>query len=73
MQALHNRQPVILDPAEYEEWLSPTDRPPVHLLRILPDERMHIAPVKTATQAPAEPFPVTGNLFEKRVRASRAW
>jgi putative SOS response-associated peptidase YedK len=62
MQAFHNRQPVILDPEEYEEWLSPTDRPPVHLLRILPVEKMHIAPVEIAKLV--EPVPVTGNLFE---------
>lgn len=62
MQAFHNRQPVILDPAEYEEWLSPTDRSPVHLLRVLPDERMHIAPVEPAKAV--QPVPITGNLFE---------
>lgn len=42
----HNRQPVILDPSEYEEWLAPSERPPVHLLRILPAEKMAIAQVE---------------------------
>jgi hypothetical protein len=34
----------------------------VHLLRILPVEKMHIAPVEIAKLV--EPVPVTGNLFE---------
>lgn len=41
----HNRQPVILDPSEYEEWLAPGERSPVHLLRILPEEKMVITPL----------------------------
>lgn len=28
MQPIHNRQPVILNPSEYAEWLEPTERPP---------------------------------------------
>jgi putative SOS response-associated peptidase YedK len=35
MVEFHDRQPVILEPREYEEWLAPAERPPVHLLRIL--------------------------------------
>jgi putative SOS response-associated peptidase YedK len=38
MQPVHNRQPIILEPREYAEYLAPTDRPPIHLLRVLPDE-----------------------------------
>jgi putative SOS response-associated peptidase YedK len=40
MQAVHHRQPIILDPREYMEYLAPTERPPVHLLRVLPDEEL---------------------------------
>jgi putative SOS response-associated peptidase YedK len=40
MAEIHNRQPVILDPREYAEWLEESERPPVHLLRILADEDM---------------------------------
>jgi len=36
---------VILDPSEYDEWLAPSERPPAHLLRILPEEKMVITPV----------------------------
>jgi putative SOS response-associated peptidase YedK len=43
--AYHNRQPVILDPSECDEWLAPGERPPEHLLRILPEEKMVITPV----------------------------
>lgn len=40
MQPVHDRQPTILDPCDYTENLEDTDRSPVHLLRILPDEQM---------------------------------
>jgi hypothetical protein len=29
-----------LEPRDYEEYLAPSERPPVHLLRILPSEKM---------------------------------
>ena len=38
MRPIHNRQPIILEPREYAEYLSPADHPPIHLLRTLPDE-----------------------------------
>jgi putative SOS response-associated peptidase YedK len=38
MAAIHTRQPAILEPREYEQWLTPTERPPVHLLRVLPSK-----------------------------------
>ena len=44
MQPIHNRQPAILDPREYEEWFTRSERPPAHLLRIFPEDRMTIAP-----------------------------
>ena len=40
MRPVHNRQPIILEPREYAEYLAPSDRPPTHLLRVLPDEEL---------------------------------
>lgn len=40
MAGIHDRQPVIVEPRDYSEWLAPAERPPVHLLRILPAEEM---------------------------------
>jgi putative SOS response-associated peptidase YedK len=51
MGEIHNRQPVILEPREYAEWLEDSERPPLHLLRILPDEDMTIAPLGVAKKA----------------------
>jgi putative SOS response-associated peptidase YedK len=45
MVPIHDRQPVILEPNEYEEWLAQSERPPVHLLRVFPDEKMKMMPV----------------------------
>ena len=42
MAEVHDRQPVILEPRDYAEWLSPSDRPPLHLLRIMPADEMKI-------------------------------
>lgn len=47
--ALHNRQPVILDPAEYEEWLT-SPQPPLHLLRVFPAEKMLITQLSGAPE-----------------------
>jgi putative SOS response-associated peptidase YedK len=47
MAEIHTRQPAILQPREYEEWLSPGERPPLHLLRILPSEEMNIRLLET--------------------------
>jgi putative SOS response-associated peptidase YedK len=58
----HNRQPVILAPSEYDEWLAPGERPPVHLLRILPEEKMAIAPVGPPL-ALADEGPLQESLF----------
>jgi putative SOS response-associated peptidase YedK len=38
MGEIHTRQPVIFELREYAEWLTEDERPPVHLLRILPDD-----------------------------------
>ncbi len=40
MKPVHDRQPNILEPGDYAEYLAKTDRPPVHLLRIIPDKEM---------------------------------
>jgi hypothetical protein len=36
---------VILEPREYAEWLRESERPPVHLLRILGEEEMVVDPL----------------------------
>ena len=42
VEPMHNRMPVILEPADYDRWLEPGDpaRPPVDLLRPLAAEKM---------------------------------
>ena len=47
MAPIHDRQPAILEPREYEEWLAPSERPPLHLLRVLPSEEMNIRLMET--------------------------
>lgn len=47
MRPIHHRQPVILDPPDYREWLSESERPPAHLLRLLPDEQLKAELVST--------------------------
>jgi putative SOS response-associated peptidase YedK len=37
---VHNRQPAILAPRDYQEYLENTERPPIHLLRVFPDDEM---------------------------------
>lgn len=37
---IHNRMTTILEPRDYGEYLAPAERPPVHLLRIVPAEEM---------------------------------
>lgn len=43
-ETVHNRMPVILAPRDYDEWLDrgETERPPVHLLRPFPSNRMEM-------------------------------
>ena len=40
IQPIHHRSTTILNPRDYEEYLTLTERPPVHLLRVLPAEEM---------------------------------
>jgi putative SOS response-associated peptidase YedK len=55
MSAIHDRQAVILEPREYAEWLRESERPPLHLLRILPDEDLVIDPLGAAPTETPEP------------------
>ncbi|MEZ4583388.1 MAG: SOS response-associated peptidase [Caldilineaceae bacterium] len=63
MAPLHNRMPVILDPADYELWLGTAedDRKGLsllqHLLRPFPPEPMRAVPVSTYVNAPRNEGP----------------
>jgi putative SOS response-associated peptidase YedK len=59
MRAIHDRQPIIAEPRDYGEWLAESDRPPLHLLRLLPDEELRSEPAEPeekAAQQQAEIF-----------------
>jgi putative SOS response-associated peptidase YedK len=47
MAEIHDRQPVILEPGDLKEWFSVADRPPVHLLRISPADKMKVELVRS--------------------------
>jgi len=47
MLPIHPRMATFLEPRDYEEYLAPAERPPVHLLRILPENRMKATLVET--------------------------
>jgi putative SOS response-associated peptidase YedK len=67
MAEIHNRQPVILEPGEYAEWLEESERPPVHLLRVMPDDDFVIDPLKVDSQAKPKiekPEPSMRGLFD---------
>jgi putative SOS response-associated peptidase YedK len=53
---IHNRMPVILDPADYERWLS-AETPPEDLLRPFPVAEMAAYPVSTWVSKPANSDP----------------
>jgi putative SOS response-associated peptidase YedK len=57
MSEIHDRQAIILEPREYGEWLNESERPPLHLLRILGDDDLVIDAVDTPskTQTPEPP------------------
>lgn len=40
MQPIHDRQPTILEPGAYAEYLASSDRPPLHLVRALSEEEL---------------------------------
>jgi len=45
IKPIHHRMTTIVEPRDYSEYLSSTDRPPLHLLRILPPEAMEVTRV----------------------------
>jgi len=61
MRPIHDRQPAILEPRDYQEWLSETERPPVHLIRLLPEEAMQASLAGSASEIVEQ----QGNLFDK--------
>lgn len=40
MRPIHDREPVIIEPRDYAEYLTLQERPPTHLLRILPEKEL---------------------------------
>ena len=46
MRPIHDRQPTILEPRDYQEWFAESMRPPVHLLRLLTDEELQARPLE---------------------------
>ena len=51
MQPIHNRMTTILEPQDYEEYLALVERPPCHLLRILPAEEMRVTRIEESSAA----------------------
>lgn len=43
LRPIHDRMTTILEPRDYAEYLAPSERPPLHLLRILPAAEMRAA------------------------------
>lgn len=60
MQPIHSRQPEILSPHDYSEYLASAARRPLHLLRILPGEEMEAKPITE----PKKEKPQQGLLFD---------
>ena len=53
MAELHDRMPVILDPADYDRWLDPEALGAEELLRPCPAEWLEAVPVSTRVNSPA--------------------
>jgi putative SOS response-associated peptidase YedK len=53
MAELHDRMPVILDPADYDRWLDPEAPGAEELLRPCPAEWLEAVPVSTRVNSPA--------------------
>ena len=47
MAPIHDRMTTFVEPRDYEEYLAPAERPPVHLLRILAASKMKATLVET--------------------------
>ncbi len=60
MEPIHNRMPVIIEPADYSMWLDPGENPEdgLHLLRPYPPEQMEAYAVSTAVNNPRNEGPV---------------
>jgi putative SOS response-associated peptidase YedK len=50
IQRIHDRQPIVVDSRDFEEWLTPAQRPPVHLLSVLPEQQMKLVPLDDASR-----------------------
>jgi len=46
VQSIHDRMTTFLEPRDYAEYLEASDRPPIHLLRILPADEMRSIPLE---------------------------
>ncbi len=60
MRSIHNRMPVILSPASYDQWLDPTNQPtePLKvLLRPYPSDELAAFPVSTLVNNPRNDAP----------------
>jgi putative SOS response-associated peptidase YedK len=58
--ALHDRMPLIVDPADYDLWLDPEVKDPARLqdlLRPLPADEMEALPVSARVNSPANDDP----------------
>lgn len=45
---IHDRMTTFVEPRNYSEYLEPSERPPIHLLRILPAEKMRVQLVESS-------------------------
>lgn len=60
MSELHNRMPVILDKANFADWLNPMPQTPDHLIHLIqpfPADRMSAYPVSTLVNTPVNDRP----------------
>ena len=60
IQPIHDRMPVVLDPADYDIWLDPKGHDPgilMPLLRRNPAERMEAYQVSRRVNSPANDYP----------------
>jgi putative SOS response-associated peptidase YedK len=52
MAELHDRMPMILDPADYDAWADPADPRGAELLRPCPAEWLEAVPVSAGVNSP---------------------
>jgi putative SOS response-associated peptidase YedK len=46
---IHERMTTFLEQRDYEEYLAPSQRPPIHLLRILASKKMNLRLIKNSS------------------------